>query len=201
MNSNKVKKIISIVIISVVMAIIVATIVLALIPKRLYNPITEGYEFVAIYQKDNDTSNRYFTNSESEEQKDVTSKIAEYLEDSFKDNVLSSIFQGTGRYDYRVVKASTSIESNVTKNATCVAFGYKEEQKLIFKGEEYKNSQATDPTKTITFVKLVMPVSNDNDFQERTVYLVDSDGSSDYQIKFLAHQNKLYTYIEESLEW
>lgn len=201
MNSSKVKKIISIVIISVVMAIIVATVVLALVTKTFYNPIADGYNYIAIYQKDNSTSNRYSTNDDREEQKEVTGKIAEYLEKSFKDNILSSMFQGTGSFENKVVYVSTNIESNVLKNSTCLVFGYLDEQKLIFNGQEYKNPQATDPTKTVTFNKLVMPLSNDNDFQERVVYLVDGNGNSNYQIKFLAHQSDLYTYVEESLEW
>ncbi len=199
MNSNKAKKIVSIVIISVVLAITILTVVLALIPKRLYNPIANGYDYITVYKKDASVNN--YADEDSDEQKAIIDNIAKYLEKSTKDNVLSSIFQGTGKFEYRIVVAKTSnVETSIAKNSTCLIFGYIDEQKLMFDGKEYKNSQATDPTKTITFQKLVMPVANDRDFQERTVYVVDGDGNSDYQIKFIAHQSDLYTYIE-SLQW
>lgn len=199
MNSNKAKKIVSIVIISVVLAITILTVVLALIPKRLYNPIANGYDYITVYKKDASVNN--YTDEDSDEQKAIIDNIAKYLEKSTKDNVLSSIFQGTGKFEYRIVVAKTSnVETSIAKNSTCLIFGYIDEQKLMFDGKEYKNPQATDPTKTITFQKLVMPVANDSDFQERTVYVVDGEGNSDYQIKFIAHQSDLYTYIE-SLQW
>lgn len=199
MNSNKAKKIVSIVIISVVLAITILTVVLALIPKRLYNPIANGYDYITVYKKDASVNN--YTDEDSDEQKAIIDNIAKYLEKSTKDNVLSSIFQGTGKFEYRIVVAPTSnVETSIAKNSTCLIFGYIDEQKLMFDGKEYKNPQATDPTKTITFQKLVMPVANDRDFQERTVYVVDGEGNSDYQIKFIAHQSDLYTYIE-SLQW
>lgn len=199
MNSNKAKKIVSIVIISVVLAITILTVVLALIPKRLYNPIANGYDYITVYKKDASVNN--YADEDSDEQKAIIDNIAKYLEKSTKDNVLSSIFQGTGKFEYRIVVAKTSnVETPIAKNSTCLIFGYIDEQKLMFDGKEYKNSQATDPTKTITFQKLVMPVANDRDFQERTVYVVDGEGNSDYQIKFIAHQSDLYTYIE-SLQW
>lgn len=199
MNSNKAKKIVSIVIISVVLAITILTVVLALIPKKLYNPIANGYDYITVYKKDASVNN--YTDEDSDEQKAIIDNIAKYLEKSTKDNVLSSIFQGTGKFEYRIVVAKTSnVETSIAKNSTCLIFGYIDEQKLMFNGKEYKNAQATDPTKTITFQKLVMPVANDSDFQERTVYVVDGEGNSDYQIKFIAHQSDLYTYIE-SLQW
>ncbi len=199
MNSNKAKKIVSIVIISVVLAITILTVVLALIPKKLYNPIASGYDYITVYKKDASVNN--YADEDSDEQKAIIDNIAKYLEKSTKDNVLSSIFQGTGKFEYRIVVAKTSnVETSIAKNSTCLIFGYIDEQKLMFDGKEYKNSQATDPTKTITFQKLVMPVANDRDFQERTVYVVDGEGNSDYQIKFIAHQSDLYTYIE-SLQW
>ena len=168
MNSNKAKKIVSIVIISVVLAITILTVVLALIPKKLYNPIANGYDYITVYKKDASVNN--YADEDSDEQKAIIDNIAKYLEKSTKDNVLSSIFQGTGIFEYRIVVAKTSkVETSIAKNSTCLIFGYIDEQKLMFDGKEYKNSQATDPTKTITFQKLVMPIANDRDFQERTV--------------------------------
>ena len=45
MNSSNVKKILSIVIVSLVLAITAVTIILAVVPKTLYNPIADGYSY------------------------------------------------------------------------------------------------------------------------------------------------------------
>ena len=191
MKSSNVKKILSIVIVSLVLAITALTIILALIPKTLYNPIADGYSYVYVHQKD-DEYNTYLANSDSQEQKDVLSKIDELLEESIRDNLLSSIFQGTGSFDTRVVidDKKDRVMSDVAKasGATSLVFGYANDQEFVFKGEKYKNPQAKDPDKVVTFRKLVMPLTSTEDFQERIVYLVDVDGNCNYQIKFLAHQ-------------
>ncbi len=197
MKSNVFKKVLSIVIISLVLAITITTVVLALIPKKLYNPIADSYRYITIYQKDNDTYNLYDTNG-TDEQKQVCSAIAENMKKSLKDNVLSSIFQGTGKYDESIVVSKvSSVESSIAKGKTCLIFGWLEKQKLTIKGEEYTPSNSND---VVTYTQLVMPVENDNDFQERIVYVLNSDGSSTYQIKFLAHQSDLYSYIN-GLSW
>ena len=202
MKSSNVKKILSIVIVSLVLAITALTVILALIPKTLYNPIAKGYSYVYVHQKD-DEYNTYLANSESQEQKDVLNKIDALLKESVKDNLLSSIFQGTGSFDTRVViEKKSSVMSDIAKasGATSLVFGYAEDQEFVFKGKKFKNPQAVDPDKVVTFRKLVMPLTSDQDFQERIVYLVDVDGNCNYQIKFLAHQSDLYNYVE-SLEW
>lgn len=198
MKSSKVKKIISIVIISLVLAITIATVVLALVPKKLYNPIASDYDYVTVYQKD---SSQAYTVYPKDNDKTKINNISKYLDKSLQDNILSSIFQGTSKFESKiVVESTTSVISNIASGSTCLVFGYVEEQTLMFNGKEYKNTNAKDPEKSITFNKLVMPLSNDKDFQERVVYVMDNGSNSSYQIKFLAHQSDLYNYIE-SLEF
>ena len=74
MDTTKVKKILSIVIISLILAVTILTIVLALVPKKLYNPISEGYSAVTVY-KDKNSNTYTFTGEISEEQR------------SFRDNL------------------------------------------------------------------------------------------------------------------
>lgn len=201
--TSRVKKILSIVIISVIVLITALTVILAIVPKRLYNPVTEGYYRVAVYKDGKDAGGYNLTGDMTDKEKDFKKKLARYLDESFKDNCLSSLFQGTGRYESKVIsKNEENIVSNIAKasGAVVLRFEYSEAQKLIFNGKEYKNSQASDPTKTITFTRIYMPLSNDGDFQERIVYLTSGTSTtSSYQIKFLAHQGDLYNYIS-SLE-
>lgn len=197
MKSNVFKKVLSIVIISLVLAITITTVVLALIPKRLYNPIADSYRYVRIYQKDNEQNNVFNKVDGSDEQKQVCTSIDENLKKSLKDNVLSSIFQGTGKYDESIVVSKTSSVETTIKGSTCLIFGWLEEQTLTINGEAYKTSSTDE---TVTYTELAMPIENDNDFQERVVYVLNSDGGSTYQIKFLAHQSDLYSYIN-GLSW
>lgn len=199
MKSSSIKKIISIVIISLVLAITVTTIVLALVPKKLYNPIASGYSYITIYQKDASEPNTYTV----KDHKDVIENVDKYLEKSIRDNVLSSIFQGTGSFEYGVnIVKTTNVISSVASSSenTCIVYGYLEEQVLKINGETYKNPESTTTNKEVNFNRLVMLVENNADFQECTVYVLDDGDNSNYQIKFLAHQSDLYNYIE-SLEW
>ena len=199
MNTSKIKKILSIVIITLILALTVTTIVLAIVPKRLYNPVTNGYMSVAVYRNKKDRM--YFaTDDANAEDKAFNTKLSKLLSDSVKDNVLSSIFQGTGKFKSEVTpRDEGNVMTNVAKvsDGMCLVFMYDEEQTLMFNGKVYKNPQATgkDKDKPVTYTKIFMPIANDQDFQERTVYLADSSNQSAYQIKFLAHQSDIYDLI------
>lgn len=200
MKSSKVKKIVSIVIISLVLAITIVTVVLALVPNKLYNPIVSDYDYVTVYKKDESDIRVYYPDDSD---KTVINNIATYLKKSVQDNILSSMFQGTSKFENKiVVEVTNSVLSNVASGSNCLVFGYVEEQTLMWNGKEYRNPNATgsNKDKVIKFNKLVMPLSNDQDFQEREVYVIDSGSNSNYKIKFLAHQSELYNYIE-SLEF
>lgn len=191
--SSKVKKIISIVIISLVLAITITTVVLAIVPKKFYNPIVEGYDYVTVYKKDQTNLRSFYTKDESD--KETLDNIQTYLEKSVKDNILSTIFQGTASFDNKIIVETTSnVISNVASGKACLVFGYVDAQTLMFNGAVYNNPDSKK--ETITFNKLVMPISDDEDFQERTIYVMDESTTSNYKIKFLAHQSDLYDYIE-----
>ena len=200
MKTNNVKKILSITIISLIVAITIATVILAIIPKKLYNPIATNYSAVTVY-KDKNKNN--YSEAISDENKAIIDKINELQAKSVKDNMLSALFQGTGSYESRVVSYN---EGNVmtsiadVSGAVCLVFQYLEEQELIWQGEKYTNPQATNPNKVVTYTKIFMPISSNESFEECTVYLADNSNKSSYQIKFLAHQSELYDYLI-SLEW
>jgi hypothetical protein len=59
MKTSNVKKILSIVILSLILAITITTIVLAVVPKKLYNPITDNYKAITVYK--DKVSNTYNT--------------------------------------------------------------------------------------------------------------------------------------------
>ena len=147
MKKDLVKKIVSISVVSLVLALVVATIVLALVPKKLVNPVTDGYASVTVY-KDN-LGKQYFkdfypsaTATEAEKKYNaVYGEIADLHEKSLKDNLLSAMFQGLGKFGVEVV---ASLNSNVVKNVAeaegnCLVFTYIGEDKQVLKinGEVY----------------------------------------------------------------
>ena len=40
-----------------------------------------------------------------------------------------------------------------------------------------------------------MQISDNEQFEECTIYLTGSDNKSNYQVKFLAHQSDIYEYL------
>lgn len=206
MKKDLVKKIVSISVVSLVLALVVATIVLALIPKRLANPITEGYASVTVYKDSLDK--QYFkdfynsANATEAEKKynAVYSEITDLHKDSLKDNLLSAMFQGLGKFGIEVVP---SLEADVIKNVAkaegnCLVFTYIGENKQVLKvnGEVYYDETALK-SEAVEYDMVVMPLSANGGFEERVIYLADREtGKSQYQLKFLADQSELNEYIE-----
>ena len=203
MKKDLVKKIVSISVVSLVLALVVATIVLALVPKKLVNPVTEGYASITVY-KDN-LDKQYFKNfyDETESEKKYGAefdKIASLHEDSLRDNLLSSMFQGLGKFGVEVV---ASLNSDVIKNVAkaegnCLVFTYigKDKQVLKINGEVYYDETSLK-SEAVEYDMVVMPLIDSNGFEERVLYLADREtGKSQYQLKFLADQSELNEYIE-----
>ena len=203
MKTSNVKKILSIVILSLILAITITTIVLAVVPKKLYNPITDNYKAIIVYK--DKVSNIYHTaDTAAEDDKVIVAKIKEKLEMSVKDNILSSMFQGVGSFEERVIyeKTSTDCMSKVAKvsGSVCLIFDYLKEQTLELKGNVYTHPEGKGKNNSIVYTKIFMPLNNTEDFQKCTVYLAGSDNKSNFQVEFLAHQSELYDYIV-NLQW
>ena len=67
MKTNLVKKILSIAIVSLVIALVLVVVVLALIPKRLENPIASGYASITAYKGNIDQTYYYTPNTTNED--------------------------------------------------------------------------------------------------------------------------------------
>ena len=207
MKKDLVKKIVSISVVSLVLALVIATIVLALVPKRLANPVNEGYASITVYKDSLDK--QYFkdfynsaTATEAEKKYNaVYGEITDLHKESLKDNLLSSMFQGLGKFGIEVVG---SLQSDVIKNiakaeGNCIVFTYLGEDKQVLKinGEVYYDETALT-SEAVEYDMIVMPLSENAGFEERIVYLADREtGKSQYQLKFLADQSELNDYIEE----
>lgn len=198
MKSKNLKKIISISIISLVLALTAVVIILAIVPKRHYDPVDRDYDSVIVWRET--VSNAYLLKDGeigSDESDAIAKKIVELHEESLKDNVLSSLFQGTSSFSPKVTHYSHSnVKTEFQKDGVIsIVFNYPEEQTLMFQGKEYKNTTA-QVSKTVKFRMAVLVLTNSSSFEKATLYLTDEDYESECQIEFIAHQSDLYEYIK-----
>ena len=113
--TSRVKKILSIVIISVIVLITALTVILAIVPKRLYNPVTEGYYRVAVYKDGKDAGGYNLTGDMTDKEKDKTgSEICTFI--FF---VYSLKVKG-----YITHKAESSAKHNERAIHTCIGIFY-----------------------------------------------------------------------------
>jgi len=209
MKSNTLKKVLSIVIIAIILAVATTTCVLAFVQKSLYNPITDINDTIGDYYaitlcKDGVTNLYLNSDTASDEQKEVVSKIEELSKKSTEASILSLMFQGTSSFE-PTIKAVDAGDVMTTiakaKGQVCLVYDFlDDEQTLMWDGEVYTNPQATDPDAPVKFRKLFIPISNNEEFDVCTAYLADSKNKSGYQIEFLAHQSEIYEYMV-SLKW
>lgn len=204
MKSNTLKKVLSIVIIAIILAVVVTTCVLAFVKKSLYNPITDigdtmdDYYAMTIY-KDGYFGVYHNNDAESEEKKKVIEDVTEMSVESTRASILSLMFQGTSSFEPKIITSDAGdVMTSVAKakGNVCLVYDFlDDEQTLTWDGEVYKNSQAKDPNAPVTFRKLIVPISNTEEFDVVTAYLVGTDNKSSYQIEFLAHQSEIYEYL------
>lgn len=210
MKTGRAKKIVTISILSVIIAITIATIVLAIIPKKFYNPIPDGYKIVTVYNNKESAMYKTETNM-TDKEKEFKEKVDASLQSAFTDNVLSSMFQGTSKFEKNIVYETTSTNAmdkyaNVS-GSVCLIFNFLDEQKLMWNDKFATHPKAkgvdeeTNTKNIITFTKIYMPLTVDNGkIIEHRVYLTGADNKSNFSIKYIANQTDLYKYIS-SLTW
>ena len=188
------KKIASIIIISIVTLLVAATVVLALVPLTKYNAINEGYNLVTVYK------NSYTNYKTFMPEDDEFEKFEELHKKGLKQNILSTMFQGALKDKSSLEKVtSTSLQNVITDNAGYfVEFEYDSEQTLIWDNKEYTYKDGTTE-KVAKYTSLVLEVKNTDSFANTTVYVVNG---STYMFKITceAHQAELFSFVND-LTW
>ena len=210
MKTKKGMKIFGIVIASIVLAITAATIVLALVPKKLYNPIPEdNFAGVTVYRST--LSNSYYgdESAEGSEANQVIDDLLGLIGDSVQDNVLSSIFQGALGFDRKVnaIDKETDLKKYYDASGVlALVFNYLDDVQTLTvdgtsDGEVYKHITPF-ASKTVEYNKIIMPIINTDSYEENTIYLV-KDNACEYTITYHAHQSKIYDYIinDDKMDW
>ena len=208
MKAKNVKKITGIVVVSLVLALTIATIILALVPKKLYNPMSQN-DFAGVTVWRSTLSNSYYwddedTKNESEANQ-VISELLVKIEDSVQDNILSSMFQGALGYDIEITK--TNKNSNLKSlydgsGVLALVFNYLDDvQTLKINGKIYKYETKLTST-TIEYNQIIMPLNNSDSYEECTLYFV-KDNATEYKMTYHAHQSDIWSYIvnDDKFDW
>lgn len=199
MKKSLVKKISAIAVIVLVLALVVTTIVLAVVPKTMANPISDGFSYVMVYQGNKSalfTPNPTATGDEAEHN-EIFNKIYELHEESLKDTLLSAIFQGTGSFSLTVDKknpVANVITTIAESEGNAVVFQYSSTQVLKIDGEVYNDELSSKGV--IEYDMIVLQLNDSENYEECVAYLADaSTKKSVCQVKFLAHQSELNEYV------
>lgn len=200
MKTGTIKKVLSIVIISLVLALVAVTIILALVPKKFGNPISNQYTTMCVYKDTKENLFVYTQNATDDndiKHNQVIDEIERLHVESLKDNLLSAIFQGTGSFEIDVIRdPKNSVLGFVDAEGVYgLVFDYTTTQTLKVDGKELKYEE-TLSDKTVTYNRIVMPLTDSNRFSECILYLTNSSGESTYQVKYIAHQSDICDYID-----
>ncbi len=191
---SKTKKIIIIVALSLVGLLIATTVLLACLPKQYYdgvfNTTTAKADYIGVYR--NGYHNDY------DNQSNTYKQIEKLYKASTKENVLLSIFEGTGSFDESIEKYTTNLTLNNSENIY-IAFVYNDKQTLNWQGKPYKVNNSE-----VEFDHLFVTVENDSNFMASiSIYVCNDTGSNVtyksatpmYKITTVAKQHKLVEFI------
>ena len=189
------KKIILTIVSSLVGALLIATIILACTTYTAYGLVNDKAYSIKVYKNGYSDFVREYDSNDTE-----FKTVFEKINGTFKENNLSAMFQGVGKFKVSVKNEERKIKDVVENNdgSYFVAFNYAEDQKLVIKGKEYVNENTTTK-ETVKYRELWMEVRNTANFGEYTIYLIDPSmggrETSYYQVKLIAEQASLYEYI------
>lgn len=190
------KKKLTIIFSVLVIALVLATIALAIIPINLYNGIESNISSIVVYK--NGVGETYEPLIDDDSQV-VIDKIYDLQKKSIGETILSSWLQSTSSFTASINKETTSSFSSLLTNTSnvFVEFKYSGTQTLMLNGEVYLDKSISTPAQ-VEYTSLFLPISNTSSFDNVTIYVAYyQDGSvvSKFQIKTIAHQSDLYSYI------
>lgn len=143
-------------------------------------------------------SESYFSDSSVSENKEVYNKLLNEYNNSYKQKIMSSLFQGILASNARIERVNSSMST--IDSGTYLHFVYNDVQTLKLNGKvytyHYANSTATDTN--IQYKDVYVQVLDSNSMSQINVY-VSKVGTSNLTYKYVvyANQGSLYNYITE----
>ena len=184
------KKIISIVALSLVGLLVVATIVMACVQYNSFSAVNKDAGIITVIRTSSQTS---FDADDKE-----YDKIYSLIEKSRKENALSTLFQGAFGFEPEVdVKSNEQSMPTAVDGTYYIKFVYNEEQTLKINGKAYTTNTTTK--ETLTYTIMYLEVKNAKDFTEVNAYFGSNEAGTKYtySVSMIAHQADLYSYIND----
>lgn len=143
-------------------------------------------------------SESYFSDSNVSENKEIYNKLLSEYNNSFKQKVMSSLFQGILASNAKIERVNSSMST--IDSGTYLHFVYNDAQTLKLNGKvytyHYSNSTSTDTN--IQYKDVYVQVLDADSMSQINVY-VTKEGNSNLTYKYVvyANQSALYDYITE----
>lgn len=183
------KKVLSIVALCLI-AILAGTIIVFSCVDRNYNIKLADPDFIQIQINSTENGESYFKTDSDSERQEKYNKVMELYNKSFKQKIMSGIFQGVISNSAKIERNVVSVNSFLT-SGTYIAFNYNDPQTLKLNGKIYENIQ---------FQKVYVEVKNTDAVSDINIYVVNkgSQNYSNYHYVVKAKQANLYEYIQEN---
>lgn len=143
-------------------------------------------------------SESYFFDSDVSENKEIYNKLLNEYNNSYKQKIMSSLFQGILASNARIERVNSSMST--IDSGTYLHFVYNDAQTLKLNGKvytyHYANSTATDTN--IQYKDVYVQVLDSNSMSQINVYVSKVETSNlTYKYVVYANQGNLFDYITE----
>lgn len=192
------KKVLSIVALCLI-AILAGTIIVFSCVDRNYNIKLADPDFIQIQINSTENGESYFKTDSDSERQEKYNKVMELYNKSFKQKIMSGIFQGVISNSAKIERNVVSVNSFLT-SGTYIAFNYNDPQTLKLNGKIYEYKSGSYTEKNIQFQKVYVEVKNTDAVSDINIYVVNkgSQNYSYYHYVVKAKQANLYEYIQEN---
>lgn len=181
------KKILTIVALSLVGLLVVTTIVLGFIPSNFAQVSVDNSHKAEVY-----VNNKYKTYYDYENS-DVMDKLKDLFDEQSKQSVLKSLFTGAYSNDPEVINETTNMSTKLT-SGNWIIYYFEEAQILYINGKEYEDKTQSTTT-TVTFEKLALSVTETDGMELVTMYIFDTDNNT------ATHTLKVYADLTDTLSY
>lgn len=194
------KKVLSIVALCLI-GILAGTIIVFSCVNRDYNIKLEAPDFIQVQIDSSSNTEIYSKDDVDADRKARYEKVMDLYNNSFKQKIMSGIFQGVLSTKAEIKREYKSI-SSILSSGTFVVFNYNDYQTLKLNGKNYEYKSGTVTEKNIQYKKIIVEVKDTNAISDIKIYVESKDNSdySNYHYIVKAKQSDLYKYLQENFK-
>lgn len=190
------KKVLSIIALCLI-GILAGTIIVLSCVNKDFNLNLNNPDFVEVWI-DSTTSRKTFEKDDAyAENKEIYNQIMNLYNESFKQKLMSSLFNGTIG-EKAVVKnwGYNKSTTSITSSGTWLVFGYNDAQTIKVNGKDYTDNTSN----TKNYKKLFIQVKDSENMTTFDIYVQKEDSSNSYYYYTArAKQASLFEYLNEKI--